>query len=57
MTIKFLFLKKKINEVEVSYFQRDGESKGIPPNKLFSIIVTTVKEKLLLKKELKKLKF
>lgn len=57
LTIKFLFLKKKINEVEVSYFQRDGESKGIPPNKLFSIIVTTVKEKLLLKKELKKLKF
>ena len=57
LTIKFLFLKRKVNEVEVSYFQRDGESRGIPPNKLINIIVTTLREKFLLKKQLKKLKF
>lgn len=57
ITIKFLFFGKKVNEVEVSYFQREGESRGIPPNKLIHIVKTTIFEKYLLKKELNKLKF
>lgn len=54
ITLRLIFNNKKVNEIEVRYFQRDGESRGIPTNKLFKIILSAIKDKIALKKELKK---
>ena len=55
ITLRFIFNDKKVNEVEVRYFQRDWESRVIPPNKLLKIILSAIKDKINLKKELKKI--
>lgn len=51
ITLRFIYSRQKVEEVEVKYFQRDGKSRGIPPNKLLKIIFSAIKDKIALKKE------
>lgn len=54
IVIRSIFNKLIYKEVNVEYFQREGTSRGIPPRKIFSVTINSIKNLFKLKRQLTK---
>lgn len=52
LTLRCLFFSSNIKEVPVSYLQRKGTSRGLPPHKILGVVLGVLKKLPILKKAL-----